>query len=219
MLNSGAMPSRDRTKRRVRPRQNRARASVDAILGAAEILLREVGFARTTTNRIAERAGVNVALVYRYFAGKEAIVGALIEQVAEATQGTVRKVLEEHARSPMPVAIRALLDALTAIPSDPVLHRELVEHVDATNRRQHLQDLRARVAAEFVRFVATRRADLRRLADPEATLFALQHAIEASTHAAAFYRPEGLSTARVLDALTEIVLGALMPAPKRTGPS
>lgn len=211
------MPARDRTKRRVAPKQARARASIDAILTAAEILLREVGFARMTTNKIADRAGVNVALVYRYFAGKEAIVGALIERVAEATQETVRAVLETNALAPMPQAIRALLGALVITPGDPALHRELVEHVGTAKRRQLVEQLRTRVAGLFSEFMATRQADLRPLADRDATMFVLQHAIEAATHAAAFYRPEGLSLERVLDALAELVLLALLPTATAPG--
>jgi AcrR family transcriptional regulator len=209
------MPPRDRTKRRVTPRQDRARASIEAILTAAEILLREVGFARMTTNRIADRAGVNVALVYRYFAGKEAIVGALIERVAEATQATVRTVLEKNAQAPMPQAIRALLGALAGTPGDPALHRELVEHVGAAKRRQLVEQLRMRVTRQFSDFMAARQPDLRPLADRDATMFVLQHAIEAATHAAAFYRPDGLSLERVLDALTDLVLRALLPEARR----
>lgn len=212
VLDSDAMPARDRTKRRVAPRQARAHASIDAILEATEILLREKGYARTTTNRIAERAGVNVALVYRYFAGKEAIVGALIERAAGTTEESVRKVLAENAHNPLPVALRALLETLVHTPGDPVVHRELFEHVDATRRRQNLHDLRARIAALFADFMARRRAELRPLADHDATMFVLQHAIEAATHAAAFYRPGGLSLERALDALADIVSRGLLPA-------
>src|SRR5262245_64528603 len=111
------MPPRDRTRRRVIPRQQRAQASAEAILSAAELLLREQGFARMTTNRIAARAGVNVALVYRYFAGKEAIVGALIERFSRQTHDQFAKVLVQHARSPLPVAFRALLTSLIETPN------------------------------------------------------------------------------------------------------
>jgi hypothetical protein len=40
-------------------------------------------------------------------------------------------------------------------------------------------------------------------------MFVLQHAIEATTHAAAFYRPDGLSVERVLESLTDLVVNAL----------
>ncbi|HEX6245002.1 MAG TPA: helix-turn-helix domain-containing protein, partial [Polyangiales bacterium] len=103
------MPPRDRTRRRIVPTQPRAQASAEAILSAAEQLLHEQGFARMTTNRIAVRAGVNVALVYRYFAGKEAIVAALIDRFTQATLVNFERVLQEHEAAPLPQVIRALL--------------------------------------------------------------------------------------------------------------
>jgi AcrR family transcriptional regulator len=203
------MPPRDRTKRRVVPTQERAQASVEAILGAARELLRDEGFTRMTTNRVAERAGVNVALVYRYFAGKEAIVAALIEQAIEHTHAAVEAVLRAHASSPLPVAVRALLQTMAETPATPELHRELAEHIDVTQRRAQVHELHRRLSALFVDFLAGRRAELPTLSDPEATLFVLTHAVAAATHAAAFYRPAELSLERALDALSALAVGAL----------
>ena len=94
---------------------------------------------------------------------------------------------------------------------DPAVHRELVEHVEVTKRRQVVTDLRAQLAVLFAGVLVERRNELRPLSDPEATLFVLQHALEAASHAAAFYRPETLALPRVLDALTEVVTRALLP--------
>ncbi len=204
------MPPRDRTKARVAPRQRRALVSRDAILTAAEELLRDDGVAAATTNRIAARAGVNVALLYRYFAGKEAIVGALIERVAAETLVAVRGALADHAAAPLPIAMRALLEALVATPRDPALHQQLFEHVDVTRRRATVQALRDTIAAVFADELERRRGELRPLPDLEATRFVVQHAVEAATHAAAFYRPDGLAMARVLDALTELITRSLV---------
>ncbi|MDB4974610.1 MAG: TetR family transcriptional regulator [Myxococcaceae bacterium] len=205
------MPPRDRTKRRVSPTQDRALASVDAILDAAELVLAEHGYARTTTNGIAARAGVNVALLYRYFAGKEAIVGALIERHADTTYAAVRSALEGQPGATLPSAVRALLEALVVTPGEPALHRALVEQIDATKRRLVVQDLRARMELLWSEFLTQHGSELRPLVDPQATMFVLQHAIEAATHAAAFYRSDELSLERALDALTEMVLRNLVP--------
>jgi AcrR family transcriptional regulator len=205
------MPPRDRTKRRIAPSQERAQASAQAILQAAELLLHEQGFARMTTNRIAARAGVNVALVYRYFAGKEAIVGALIERIAAQTREHFHTVMVAHADSPLPIAFRALLAALVDTPEAPALHRELVEHIDITKRRAHVKDQAGQMAQLFAAFLLKRSAELRPLKDPAATLFVLEHALEAATNAAAFYRPAELSLERALDALTEVLTRTLLP--------
>jgi len=55
-----------------------------------------------------------------------------------------------------------------------------------------------------------RHAELRPNIDHEATVFVLQHAIEAVTHAAAFYRPADLTRERVLAALAELVTRELL---------
>jgi AcrR family transcriptional regulator len=205
------MPPRDRTRRRIIPRQQRAQASAEAILSAAEQLLREQGFARMTTNRIAVRAGVNVALVYRYFAGKEAIVAALIERFTRATLEAFERVLATQAEAPLPVVIRALLEALVTTPGVPELHRELFEQIDLTKRRAYVQAQTAAMTRAVAELLARRRAELRALPDLAATLFVLENATFAATHAASFYRPANLPLERVLDALADMVGRTLLP--------
>lgn len=205
------MPPRDRTKRRVIPRQQRAQASAEAILSAAEQLLREQGFARMTTNRIALRAGVNVALVYRYFAGKEAIVAALIERFTQATLEAFEHVLATHAEAPLPVVIRALLEALVATPGVPELHRELFEQIDLTKRRAYVQAQTAAMTRAVAELLTRRNAELRALPDLTATLFVLENATFAASHAASFYRPPDLSLERALDALADMIVRTLLP--------
>ena len=206
------MPPKDRTKLRAKPRQERSQASLDAILTAAEQVIVDEGFARATTNRIAARAGVNVALVYRYFAGKEAIVGALVERAAATTYEAIRTALATHATAPMPLALRSLIETSVDTPGiHPALHRELVEHLDITRRREVVHDLRTRIGALFAGFLAQRAAELRPLSDRDAAVFVLEHAIEAAAHAVAFYRPAGLSSARAVDALVELAIRVLLP--------
>lgn len=55
------------------PVQERAKATVNAILEAAVQVLLTVGYSGATTNRIAARAGVSIGSLYEYFAGKEAV--------------------------------------------------------------------------------------------------------------------------------------------------
>ena len=63
------------------PAQARARKTVENLLETAAELLAEVGIAAFNTNRLAERAGVRVRTVYRYFPNKLAVVTALAERM------------------------------------------------------------------------------------------------------------------------------------------
>lgn len=62
------------------PVQARSKASFDAIIQACAWILVEEGYAAATTNRIAEKAGVNIASLYEYFPNKESIVAVLTER-------------------------------------------------------------------------------------------------------------------------------------------
>ncbi len=74
-----------------RPQQQRAIKTYEAILSATGELLREVGLERISTNIIAERAGVTVPALYRYFPNKYAVLNALGSRLLGA-----RKAVFEH---------------------------------------------------------------------------------------------------------------------------
>lgn len=60
-----------------KPQQERAKRTYEAILAAAAELLVEVGVERISTNLVAERAGITVPALYRYFPNKYAVLNAL----------------------------------------------------------------------------------------------------------------------------------------------
>jgi AcrR family transcriptional regulator len=70
----------------VRPVQARAKQTVDLILDNAAALLDEVGIDAFNTNLLAERAGVAVRSVYRYYPNKLAVIVALAERQASEWQ-------------------------------------------------------------------------------------------------------------------------------------
>jgi AcrR family transcriptional regulator len=63
------------------PVQRRSQATFDAIVESCAWLLPRLGYARTTTNHIAARAGVNISSLYEYFPGKDAIVAQVAERL------------------------------------------------------------------------------------------------------------------------------------------
>jgi DNA-binding transcriptional regulator YbjK len=62
---------------RPHPQQSRSSNRVDRLLEAAAEVIAEIGYESATTNAIAERAGVSIGSLYRYFPDKQAILRTL----------------------------------------------------------------------------------------------------------------------------------------------
>ena len=75
------------------PSQARSRATLDIILEAAAQLLESVGESGFNTNALAERAGVSIGTLYRYFPDKQSIIAALARQEKAAFEKAVETVL------------------------------------------------------------------------------------------------------------------------------
>jgi len=71
-MSSPAQPHR-------KAKQSRSKATTQAIREAALLILAEQGCDAITTNRVAERAGVGIASLYRYYPNKEAILTDIYE--------------------------------------------------------------------------------------------------------------------------------------------
>ncbi len=74
-----------------RPQQQRAIKTYEAILSATGELLYEVGLERISTNIIAERAGVTVPALYRYFPNKYAVLNALGSRLLNARKAVFER--------------------------------------------------------------------------------------------------------------------------------
>ena len=94
----------------------------EQILGAAMVCFAKRGFHQTSMHHIAEAAGISVGLIYRYFASKEAVIGALAEEHKTELAG-----LLERARS-APTLLDSLEILLTShcCENQPQMHSAFV---------------------------------------------------------------------------------------------
>lgn len=83
--------SRYHVEPRKQPSQSRARATVAAILEAAAHILEEQGYAAFNTNAVAARAGASVGSLYQYFPNKDALLGALVHENANARFAAIQE--------------------------------------------------------------------------------------------------------------------------------
>ena len=65
------------------PRQRRALATVEALVEAATYILARQGLGGFTANKVADKAGVNIASFYQYFPNKEALLFHIVRQTWE----------------------------------------------------------------------------------------------------------------------------------------
>lgn len=86
------MMDRAYTSTRRVPRQYRSRQTVEAVLAAVPIVLKQQGVRSLTTNRIAEVAGVSIGSLYQYFPDKQSVFNALHQRHVE----DVRHVLKHN---------------------------------------------------------------------------------------------------------------------------
>jgi len=105
-------PGRDSNLRTL-PTQARSRETFERILSEAVQLLDELGWDGFNTNLLAQRAGVRVSAVYRYFPNKEAILAQVFEeQIDEYIDSAREKIfaIDRLSRTDFKATVCAIVD-------------------------------------------------------------------------------------------------------------
>ena len=177
------MAQRVRTTPRKRPRQDRSKATVDAILAATAQVLVKDGYDRTSTNRVAERAGVSVGSVYQYFPNKEALVGELVDRYSREILDLLLGELATLASHPPEIVAPRLVATMVRIKQqDPLLARVLREQIPRVGRMQRYEKQLGEIVAAVAAYLDGHRARLRH-DDVEVAAFIAVHTVDAATHA------------------------------------
>jgi AcrR family transcriptional regulator len=194
-----------RTSVRRRPKQRRARQTVEAVLDAVIRLLKRDGSKAITTNRIAEVAGVSIGSVYQYFPDKRAIFTALHQRHVDQIDRMVQTKLVEHATSSIEELVRAMVEAMVeAHAIDPELYELLMTEVP--HRADGTRDFAVRLHGAFLLAISSRAHELKKRRDLDKVVFVVTHMVEALSHGAVLRRPAGMS---LKDAKEEVVRAIL----------
>jgi AcrR family transcriptional regulator len=131
-----------------RPAQERSRATFDAIVEACTWLLPRLGYARTTTNHIAARAGVNIASLYEYFPGKDAVVAQVAERLVDRVLGRLAEGAPRVAAAGERRAARLWIELIhDTVAREKALIAVFLSQVPYTSRLDSIRDLGARLVA------------------------------------------------------------------------
>ena len=122
-----------------KPQQQRAKRTYEAILKAAAELLVEVGVERISTNLVAERAGITVPALYRYFPNKYAVLNALgaalMDRQNAVFQAWFEKYLDEGPQLLLDNIYEVLKQTYEVTRRQPGGERDARPHLEVARRR------------------------------------------------------------------------------------
>ena len=200
------MARRPATSPRKNATQERSRATVDALLAATARVLVKEGYDHTSTNKIAQAAGVSIGSLYQYFPTKEALVAAVIERHIGSMMDLVRASLARVAHLPLREAARELVRVMIeAHRIEPKLHRVLVEQIPRVGSMEQIGRVDEE-AMTLVRAYLEAHRDEIGVDDLDMASFLAVSCVEAMTHAAVLRRPELLSEPRFVDEVAALVV-------------
>lgn len=205
------MPPIHKMPRR-QPKQRRSIEMCDRILEAAARVFTQHGYARGTTNRIAEEAGISVGSLYQYFPNKEALLAELLRSHIRAGADEIEARLADPSalNGSLEVRTRLFVTATVAIHRDnPKLHRVLFE--EAPRPPDVVEELRAFETATVSAIESLLAQDPEvDVKDIEIAAYITMTAIESIVHHYASSHPEDADWETLIDQLVLLVVRYLM---------
>lgn len=182
-----------RTLPRRIPRQPRARLTRDAIIEAAAHLLATRGWEASTTNHIAERAGVSIGSLYKYFPNKPSILAEVARRRIDAEVGALAATLERQEGDPAGMPAAMVVATADRYAANAALDTALLEQLGAIEVARFLRDAEAEVVRMTERYLRRHRRQLR--TGEGAAAFVAVHTLRGVLVAAAAHDPALLQSA------------------------
>ena len=205
----------DRASRapRKQPRQARSRALVGVLLDALTRVLNRAELDETTTNAIAEQAGVSVGSLYQYFSSKQALVAALVRRQAQDDIDEALSLVQTAPNQPLDVLVRQVVRHLVDHHRRHLkLYRTLLKLVPSLGQSNFVRGQVRQARDQFRQLLEARQAELRQV-DYDVASFVLGVSLEATLHAAILERPDLLERPQFEQALAELCTRYLLMLP------
>ena len=175
------------------PRQARSAVTVNAILDATARILVERGYAATSTNAVAERAGVSVGSLYQYFPNKNALIAALHTRHIERMKAVIENALARAMHASLDDGLAGLVEAaVEAHRFEADLHRVLEQQLAGLDVVAPHDAFDQVLEDQVVALLERHRADLT-VPDLRLAAYMLLHSSHALIHAVIVKRPRGVS--------------------------
>jgi AcrR family transcriptional regulator len=199
--------------------QERSKLMVETLLDATTRVLKQEGYDRASTNRIATVAGVSIGSLYQYFPNKEALVAALVDRHIREMMNLLKTMLEESSSDDLETSMRRLIRAMIdAHRVDPALHRIFDEQIP---RIGHLIEIEGveREGFVLIRNYLERHRDELGVTNLDLATTICTTTVEALTHEIALKSqdPSDQETDEFVEEVTRMITGYLRPCPSAVG--
>ena len=195
------------------PRQSRSAVTVAAILDATARILVERGYAATSTNAVAERAGVSVGSLYQYFPNKDALIAALHTRHVEQMKAVIEDALARAMDASLVDGLVGIIEgSVEAHRVDADLHRVLEQQLEGLEIVAAHDTFDEMLQERIVALLARHREALA-VTDLRLAAFMLLHSSHAMIHAIVATRPRGVSLKAASAEIVRMML-AYLTAPK-----
>lgn len=136
-------------------KQERSRRTIQNILDAALQVLIDEGFERSTTNRIADKAGYSVGTLYQYFEDKDDIYGKIVDQALLKMTDSAEAL---EAKPSLMETLQALFESvLASMEADPAIIQAVESLLNGRFREKRQAAYEALVASTLRLLRAHRR--------------------------------------------------------------
>ncbi len=194
---------------RKQPKQQRSKATVDAIIEATARVLVERGFDGATTNHIAHVAGVSVGSLYQYFPTQSSLVLACVERHCAEMLEMLKASAQSLGDAPLPVAVRTYVRAMVeAHMVDPALHRVFVQQMMHVGF-EHLHSIDRATRVVVKAYLDAHRDEIIPQ-DTELATFVLVRAVEAVVHGVVLDPRDDIDPDALAEEVSALVLRYLL---------
>jgi len=192
------------TALRKTPVQKRSQLTVGYILDAAAYILAKDGLKGFTTNRIAERAGVNISSLYQYFPDKTAILEALQRRHMEGGGPDPAPTLARLQALPLKQMLRKLVDlAFEEHAANMQMHRTFLRELPQSTRD------RLDGGESLGKFLSIFDGKVRTSGDREQLYFIARSCLLAIVHGCVCEKPRWLKSPAMREDVVRLLYGFL----------
>jgi AcrR family transcriptional regulator len=195
---------------RNRPAQGRSEDTVDVILEATAQVLDNSREVPVTTNHIAQRAGVSIGSLYRYFTDKQGILAVLVRREAERQEDLISQIIDDWSGSDGRDLIRQIAGiSVDGFHGRKLVRRSLLKHLNEKDKiARELHAVRYRILLRLEDKLVAQHPDVyRALSDDER--HAMLGAWIGSINAVLIYSRHDFEADALKDQLVDLVSGYL----------